>query len=549
MGQDNNTYTTWGTVFRGGGLNLAQTAKDFIDHATGENYDNWYFGSGYEQGLQSRMFGATGVFGRIGDTGHSNNTWQAISGIPASGGLYDLAAASIHAAMFQTAFHNTTNNNLSKFSTGAYILPDTDGGQTLADFARVAQSQTRFAKLYARVSQWASAPPAISTASAEDIDSDGADEYLLFNSAVFAVFESVGGRMTAGFSRNTRIGKVYQVVGTQPSFAGSDSEIEGTANVVSGSVAAFRTSGFKDWFASGNGGETSQYVNATYAASASGTNGWTFTAPGGGIIKTITLPDNTARLDAIYNLSGDVNKLHVRMGLSPDLGSLMVRGQQDLAFNHDTGNGRILLTNSAAEPVTAIVRYNPTSSAYNESAVDDSPGLGVEWQTVSMRNQAFTQQVELENVTGQTTFAISLGMETASTDSDNDKLPDWWENQYGLKSDDNGSTDINNGPAGDPDGDGFSNMVEWLVGMVPNLKDGSAFPKLGLSKISTGIRLSFSTLPDRKYQIMTSTTLDDWQPFGDPVTTAPNDTPGTFEIDTTTGDLKRFYLMMITPAP
>ena len=495
------------------------------------------------------MFGATGVFGRIGDTGHSNNTWQAISGIPASGGLYDLAAASIHAAMFQTAFHNTTNNNLSKFSTGAYILPDTDGGQTLADFARVAQSQTRFAKLYARVSQWASAPPAISTASAEDIDSDGANEYLLFNSAVFAVFEAVGGRMTAGFSRNTRIGKVYQVVGTQPSFAGSDSEIEGTANVVSGSVDAFRTSGFKDWFASGNGGETTQYVNANYAATASGTNGWTFTAPGGGIIKTITLPDNTARLDAIYNLSGDVNKLYVRMGLSPDLGSLMVRGQQDLAFNHDTGNGRILLTNSAAEPVTAIVRYNPTSSAYNESAVDDSPGLGVEWQTVSMRNQAFTQQVELENVTGQTTFAISLGMETASTDSDNDKLPDWWENQYGLKSDDNGSTDINNGPAGDPDGDGFSNMVEWLVGMVPNLKDGSAFPKLGLSKISTGIRLSFSTLPDRKYQIMTSTTLDDWQPFGDPVTTAPNDTPGTFEIDTTTSDLKRFYLMMITPAP
>ena len=323
----------------------------------------------------------------------------------------------------------------------------------------------------------------------------------------------------------------------------------GTPHPDISSVDAFRTSGFKDWFASGNGGETTQYVNANYAATASGTNGWTFTAPGGGIIKTITLPDNTARLDAIYNLSGDVNKLYVRMGLSPDLGSLMVRGQQDLAFNHDTGNGRILLTNSAAEPVTAIVRYNPTSSAYNESAVDDSPGLGVEWQTVSMRNQAFTQQVELENVTGQTTFAISLGMETASTDSDNDKLPDWWENQYGLKSDDNGSTDINNGPAGDPDGDGFSNMVEWLVGMVPNLKDGSAFPKLGLSKISTGIRLSFSTLPDRKYQIMTSTTLDDWQPFGDPVTTAPNDTPGTFEIDTTTSDLKRFYLMMITPAP
>ena len=252
-GQDNNTYTTWGTVTRGGGQNLVQTAKDFIDHATGENYDNWYFGSSFEQGLKNRTFGATSIFGRIGDSGHSHNTWQAIAGIPASGGLYDLASASIHAAMFQTAFHNTTNNNLTKFSTGAYIFPDTDGGQTLADFARIAQSQTRFAKLYARVNQWAAAPPALSTASAEDIDSDGANEYLLFNSVVFAVFESAGGRMNAGFSRNTRTGRVYQVLGTQPSFAGSDSENEGQANVTSGAVAAFRTSGFKDWFANGNG--------------------------------------------------------------------------------------------------------------------------------------------------------------------------------------------------------------------------------------------------------------------------------------------------------
>ena len=355
--------------------------------------------------------------------------------------------------------------------------------------------------------------------------------------------------MTAGFTRNSRTGRVHQVLGTQPSFAGSDSETEGAANIISGAVGAYRTSGFKDWFANGNGGGTTQYVNATYAASASGTNGWTFTAPGGGIIKTITLPDNAARLDALYNLSGAVNKLYVRMGLSPDLGSLMVRGQQDLAFTHDAENGRISLLNSTAEAVTATIRYDTTSAAYNGSAVDDNPGLGIEWQTLNMRNQAFTQQVELENVTGQTTFAISLGMETASTDSDSDMLPDWWENQYGLKSDDTGSNDINNGPAGDPDGDGFTNMVEWLVGMVPIVNDGDSFPKLGIAKIPTGTRLTFPTLPDRKYQMMTSTTLDGWQPFGDPVVTAPTDAPGTFEIDTTTGDPKRFYRMMITPAP
>ncbi len=549
LGQDNNTYTTWGTVSRGGSQNLVQTAQDFIDHSSGENYDNWYFGSAFEEGLQNRTFGATSIFGRIGNSGHSHTTWQAVSLIPTSGGLHDLAAASIHAAMFQTAFHNNTNINISKFSTGAYIFPDTDGGQTLADFARHTQSQTRFTNLYARVNQWAANPPLTATAAAEDIDLDGADEYLLFNSAVFAVFETAGGRMTAGFTRNSRTGRVHQVLGTQPSFAGSDSETEGAANIISGAVGAYRTSGFKDWFANGNGGGTTQYVNATYAASASGTNGWTFTAPGGGIIKTITLPDNAARLDALYNLSGAVNKLYVRMGLSPDLGSLMVRGQQDLAFTHDAENGRISLLNSTAEAVTATIRYDTTSAAYNGSAVDDNPGLGIEWQTLNMRNQAFTQQVELENVTGQTTFAISLGMETASTDSDSDMLPDWWENQYGLKSDDTGSNDINNGPAGDPDGDGFTNMVEWLVGMVPIVNDGDSFPKLGIAKIPTGTRLTFPTLPDRKYQMMTSTTLDGWQPFGDPVVTAPTDAPGTFEIDTTTGDPKRFYRMMITPAP
>jgi hypothetical protein len=35
---------TWGTVNRGAGLSLALVAQDFIDHATQENYNNWYFG-------------------------------------------------------------------------------------------------------------------------------------------------------------------------------------------------------------------------------------------------------------------------------------------------------------------------------------------------------------------------------------------------------------------------------------------------------------------------------------------------------------------------
>ncbi len=61
-----------------------------------------------------------------------------------------LARGVYHASLFETAFHNNTNNDLDKFSTGAYIYPDTTY-MTLADFAAQPQAQTREAAILARV--------------------------------------------------------------------------------------------------------------------------------------------------------------------------------------------------------------------------------------------------------------------------------------------------------------------------------------------------------------------------------------------------------------
>ena len=56
------TATQWGSVARGTSLSLPNVSKDFIDHATEENYDNWYNGSALEESLKTKIFNIrTGV--------------------------------------------------------------------------------------------------------------------------------------------------------------------------------------------------------------------------------------------------------------------------------------------------------------------------------------------------------------------------------------------------------------------------------------------------------------------------------------------------------
>ncbi len=233
----------FGTVNRGTGLTLAKVAKDWVDHATEENYDNWYNGSALEESLRDKNFNIrTGValttaYGTVGVSGIANSAWTSVSGIvpgPATYGLSTLARATLHAAAFETAFHDNTNNDLSKFSTGAYIYPDTTF-QNLAGFSKAAQAHTRDAAIFARVNTWAVAAANGSYASSSvseqaDLDLDGENEYLLYNDRFFALFERLGGRMTAAWLREINTGYVSQVAGSLASYSGSETEEEGTVN-------------------------------------------------------------------------------------------------------------------------------------------------------------------------------------------------------------------------------------------------------------------------------------------------------------------------------
>ncbi len=503
------TGDAWGTVARGTSGALAKVAHDFIDHASEENYDNWYNGSSFEESLSGKQFNIrTGVqlgvgqeFGQVGVSGVSNSAWSLVSTLPApSSAFAQLARGTLHSAMFVTAFHNNTNNDLSKFSTGAYLYPDTTF-QNLAAFAKVAQSQARRAAIYKRVQDWAAVAgtlTASSTAAAEDADLDGENECLLFNDRVFAVFEKLGGRAIAAWVRDIDTGEVIQTIGNPLSYSGSETEEEGAANILSGQVGAYRTSAFKDWYAAG---PDINYVNDLYAAVAI-SNGWQFTSSDGKIVKKITLAPRATTLVANYTfppVTGPVTTLFVRNGLSPNLHDLLIHGQNNLSSSNDAGKGEFNAVNVASKTVRTFVKYGGTgfTANYNAAAVDRDNG--VTFDTANMRNQAQTQQVEISGGNGMT-FAVGLqtGV-TVSSDADGDGLPDGFEKKYGL---DANSGAGNNGANGDGDGDGRSNMLELLLGTNPSVADTAAWTQTTTRNPDGSVTIAFPTLLDRSYRIL-----------------------------------------------
>ena len=533
VGQDGNyPYYQWGTEIRGTDQNLAQTAKDWVDWASRENYDNWF------NNLTGLNLGANSAFGRVGVSGHANSAWNAISGLPA-GNLQKMARTAIGSAMFQTAFHLPNTNqttDLTKFSTGDYINPANLSQQALANFARHSQSQARFAKIYEIVNQWsASANSTTLTNQAVDVDLDGANEYLLSNRRLFGIFEAKGGRMTAAWMRDPASGKVWQVAGNFTAYSNTDSEDEGPDN-----ATAYRTSGFKDWWlmpSAGTGNRAS--VNDTYTAVATeGSTGWTFNNQSD-VTKTITLASADAKaFTASYSLSG-LSKAYIRFGLSPNLGDLLLRGQAGLGNEVlSNTNRRVALTNtSGSEVVRAFVEVS-SGGVILPSATD----LVAAGTTVLRRNQAQTHQVEVE-LTGNAVITLGFDNGVDAPPSTDGILDSWWS-QYGITgADRSGSADF--------DGDGVSNLLENRLGSNPASASSTGRPALnttGTNGLSTnGFTFSFPTVTNVTYQPVVITNLSNanWSNLGPAI--SGDGTTKSVTDSSATNSYRNFYRVNLTP--
>ncbi len=125
-------------------------------------------------------------------------------------------------------------------------------------------------------------------------------------------------------------------------------------------------------------------------------------------------------------------------------------------------------------------------------------------------------------------------------DADADGLPDRWEASNGLNAN---SALGNEGAAGDPDGDGFTNVQELFSGTLPN--NAESFLRLEFAReASGGSSLSFATIPGRTYSLLYKTNLTSaaWQLFRS-YSAAP--ASGFISVNDIPANLTRYYRLQV----
>jgi hypothetical protein len=197
-----------------------------------------------------------------------------------------------------------------------------------------------------------------------------------------------------------------------------------------------------------------------------------------------------------------------------------------------------LVNNNGTDTIRAFV----VAPQINDAA-SDVTGSG--FTTVNRRNQAQTHQVEVE-LTGAGPHLLTLGFDQGVDDQapnlSTDGIPNsWWDDYFTNTADYVGSDD--------PDGDGMTNSVEWLVGLNPIVSDINSYPKLSITKTGTNYTLSIPTIANRRYQLQVSDNMSNWTNSGQPTDTAVGASAGLLEITDTPVGSKRFYRMLISTVP
>jgi hypothetical protein len=136
----------------------------------------------------------------------------------------------------------------------------------------------------------------------------------------------------------------------------------------------------------------------------------------------------------------------------------------------------------------------------------------------------------------------------AIVDTDNDGLPDWWEDQFGLNKTNPSDAAL------DLDADGASNRDEFLAGTDPS-NAASAFHIVSIAPDTGNVRLTWTTVGGKSYVVQTKAPLPDGNftsSFADlgPLITMPGigeSTTNFMDVTAPTNGPARYYRVRLVP--
>ncbi len=172
-------------------------------------------------------------------------------------------------------------------------------------------------------------------------------------------------------------------------------------------------------------------------------------------------------------------------------------GSNLILFNRSTGSNTVI--NPGAT--------NLDWSTWASRAAMDATGQNIVFESV----QSSLAAGDLNRVPDM--FRAQLGV---MQDSDGDGIPDWWMMKYFGHA--TASAADNSRPQDDADGDGFSNLAEYLTGSDPT--DPQSCLRLEISSFISdppNLTMTWPAVPGKTYQLQFKTNLNDpsWQVVGD----------------------------------
>jgi hypothetical protein len=537
---------------------------EWLKRASEHSYDNWYYGSNQEQDFFNRVpptapdgstLSGTKKYGDMNTPGTLlRDSWDKVAGMPV-GQLRTLAEWTYSAMIYETAWHDEDANpdqyqsrnyqvtfNRQDACTTSYEDTTFDN---IAGWALRLHGHARKVGIFADAAQWVAdirsgAQGSATVVQAKDLDDDKWDEYILKNNRVYLCFKRWGARLIYAFVYDPVTRDAEQVIGVPVANPAEEHDGEGADNN--------RCSALKDRYIT-TGSDNFRFVDMDYATSAptQGSNYWEFVSADGQVRKRVTLPAGRDALRADYTLTGAAT-LYVRNGLGPNQLDLLHNGDAHLTTASDSFYYG--LTNSQGGAAFVVRGSNSTRTTGSLSNAG-----------YQNRELPLVEQVEMSNTNAAPNFSFYLAFSQATAnDIDGDGLTNAQEQALGTDytnadTDGNGMSDgfeyqyfgtpTGNDPNGDADGDGQSNLAEFLAGTSP-IDPASTFKIVSVQRNSTATVITWTAVPGKTYQVWFTDNLQiSFAPLSDPIT-ASSSSP---QYSDSSANLHRFYkIRLITPS-